>query len=170
VTIAALLAPGPGLTEPLIAIHRRTLVPAVVVGGSSRGRSGVARLLHRESPVRDGRFVRVDSAREEVRLRAALESWRFGAESVRRPGPVLDAAGGTLFVDNVETLSPATQRLLLALASCRLDESESAPRWPGRMILGNPRDLAADSAQGRFLSELWDCVDKLRVDLAARSR
>lgn len=169
-TIAALLEPGPGLSEPLIAIHRRTLVPAVVAGGTSRGRAGVARLLHRESPVRDGRFVRVDCAREEVRLRAALESWRFGAESARRPGPVLDAAGGTLFVDHVELLSSATQRLLLALASSRLDESESAPGWPGRLILGNPRDLAAESADGRFLADLWDCVDKLRVDLAGRSR
>jgi DNA-binding NtrC family response regulator len=112
--------------------------------------------------------VRLDCAREESRLRAALESWRFGSQSAGRPGPVLEAAGGTLFVDNVEALAPAGQRLLLALASSRLDESESG--WTGRLILGNPRDLAAESAQGRFLSELWDCVDKLRVDLAARMR
>ena len=137
----------------------------MVVGGTADRRVQVARAFHRESPLRDGPFVSVDCEREEEQLRAALLDWT-GAASGSEPNPYRAAERGTLFLDQVERLSPDSQRLLLALAR-RLGGPVGGGDAPcaGRLVTGNPAGLAEAVASGRFMPALLDALDRVRVQL-----
>src|SRR2546427_190653 len=83
------------------------------------------------------------------------------------PNPCRAAERGTLYLDQVDRLSLDTQRLLVALAR-RLGGGPitggDAP-CAGRLVTGNPSGLAEAVAAGRFLSELLDALDRVRVQL-----
>jgi DNA-binding NtrC family response regulator len=145
----------------------------LVVGGTVERRDQVARAFHQESPLRTGPFVYVDCARDEDRLRVALEDWMAApTELIGTPmNPYRDAEQGTLFLDPVEKLSLDTQRLLLALAR-RLHGAPGADTdapCVGRLVSGNPRGLGDAVSEGRFMAALYDALDKVRVELEAES-
>ena len=73
----------------------------------------------------------------------------------------------TLFLDQVECLSLDSQRLLLVLAQRLGGAAITGGDAPcaGRLITGNPNGLAEAVASGRFLSELLDALDRVRVQL-----
>jgi DNA-binding NtrC family response regulator len=156
--------PAAGLAR----LQREGLTSVMVVGGSTERRDQVARAFHRESPLHDGPFVSVDCGHDEERLRAALTAW-LEPDSAAEPNPYRAAERGTLYLDQVERLSPDSQRLLLALAR-RLGGGPitggDAP-CAGRLITGNPNGLAEAVAAGRFMSELLDALDRVRVQLEA---
>ncbi|TMQ68847.1 MAG: hypothetical protein E6K81_16220 [Candidatus Eisenbacteria bacterium] len=137
-----------------------------LVGGTAARRDQVARAFHRESPLHDGPFVSVDCGSDEERLRAALEGWLEPGEA-KEPNPYQAAERGTLFLDQVERLSLDSQRLLLVLAQRLGGAAITGGDAPcaGRLITGNPNGLAEAVASGRFLSELLDALDRVRVQL-----
>jgi len=134
----------------------------LVLGGSPDDRTQLARAFHRDSPNHAGAFVRIDCGRDEPLLAAALQDF-LSAAGAPAGNPVLEATGGTLFLDSIASLAPRSQRLLLELVS--LTPGGAADPWDGRLIVGNRDDLAPDIAAGRFLAALYDCLDKLRVQL-----
>lgn len=138
----------------------------MVVGGTADRRDQVARAFHRESPLHDGPFVNVDCGQEEERLRSALQGW-LEPGAAAEPNPYRAAERGTLYLDQVERLSADSQRLLLVLAR-RLGGGPitggDAP-CAGRLVTGNPNGLAEAVAAGRFMPELLDALDRVRVQL-----
>lgn len=149
----------------LIRLHRHSLTNVVVIGGTSARRAEVARSFHRESPLRGAAFVAVDAASDGEALSGALAAWTGEHED---PGhPYAGAEHGTLFVDQVERLSPESQRLLLALAKRLLGEPAQGREvaCPGRIVVGNAVALAPAVGAGRFLATLYDALDKVRVEL-----
>ena len=101
---------------------------------------------------------------DEARLATALHEFLSSAGAL--PGnPVFEANGGTLFLDSIGRLSQRTQRMLLELAS--RGPGTPAGGWRGRLVIGNGDDLVAELESGRFLDTLYDCVDKLRIELDA---
>ena len=68
------------------------------------------------------------------------------------------AAGGTIFIDEVSGLGPATQFALLDL----LDAGGGA-----RVIAGTYRDLAAEALSGRFHADLFYKLDAIRIRMPA---
>ncbi len=68
------------------------------------------------------------------------------------------AAGGTIFIDEVSGLGPATQFALLDL----LDAGGGA-----RVIAGTYRDLAAEAQAGRFHADLFYKLDAIRIRMPA---
>ena len=138
----------------------------LVLGGSAEDRTQLARSLHRESANHAGAFVRLDSDRDEATLAVALQEF-LSAAGATNGNPILQAAGGTLFIDSIASLSPHTQRLLLELVSRTDGTAAGLCRW--RLVTGTGTDLSPDVEAGRFLTALYDCLDKLRIQLEKAS-
>ncbi len=82
----------------------------LLVGEPGSGREAFARYLHGESPRANAPFVAlVSSALRETDAQEQL----LGREE--RPGLLEEAAGGTLFINDIEDLPPAAQRVLLGV-------------------------------------------------------
>ena len=69
--------------------------------------------------------------------------------------------------DSILTLPIPTQHLLLDFAThCLGGEERRGPvAWAGRLVVGSAEDPADAIAAGTFLLELYDCVNKVRIDL-----
>jgi DNA-binding NtrC family response regulator len=141
----------------------------LVVGGSPAERLCVARAVHGESVLRLGPFVAVDCATEEPKLREALSDWLGFAGRTNSAHPLWSAERGTLFLDAIGRLSADTQQQLLAFAARDLlNSSGREARGAGRLAAGCDEDPWDLVAQGRFLAQLADVLDKIRVDLDPR--
>lgn len=143
-----------------------SLTSVLVLGGSAEDRTQLARSLHRESANHAGAFVRLDSDRDEATLAVALQEF-LSAAGATNGNPILQAAGGTLFIDSIASLTPHTQRLLLELVSRTDGTAAGLCRW--RLVTGTGTDLSPDVEAGRFLTALYDCLDKLRIQLEKAS-
>ena len=96
----------------------------------------------------------------------ALRAWA-SAGSSSPTNPFREAEEGTLYLERVEDVPPDTQPLLLALALRLQGDRVGGIEWPcaGRLVVGNPRPLAAVVSEGRFDPALDDALDKVRVEL-----
>ena len=140
------------------------MMNVLLVGGSEPWRTRLAETVHRESPVHDGPLVRVDGRREEEQLACALLGW-IGSTGVDHGAHTLRAASrGTLFVDWITCLSEGVQRLLLTLALREpTDAGWGVDAWCGRIVAGSSVDPATAVARGSFSAELFDALDKIRI-------
>lgn len=138
----------------------------LILGGSAGDRLQLARAFHREDRHHARTFVRLHCGRDAAHLSAALHDF-LSAPGAPAGNPICAAAGGTLFLDSIANLPPAGQRLLLELAS--RTSGTPAGSWHGRLVIGNSTDLSAEVEAGRFLARLYDCLDKLRIELEAAS-
>lgn len=159
-SVASALATRPG------ARLRLSLAHLLVIGGSAAERLRIARLVHDESALRLGPFIALDCAREEPKLQNALSDWLGTAPAAH---PLWSAERGSLFLDSIGEISQETQVQLLAFASRELS-SVPAPerRGAARLMVGSDEDLWDLVAQGQFLAQLADVLDKIRVDLDVR--
>jgi len=158
---------GVRVTPPagLFKLHRNHLSNVLILGGSAEQRIHVAFSFHHYSQLSGGPFVSIDCAYESQRLGSGLEAW-LGGYSQPADDPIRTAAKGTLFLDSIASLTLDIQRLLQAFTRRDLDGmSNSTCRWGGRLVVGNQAPLAAPVRAGRFLSELYDSLDKVRLEL-----
>jgi DNA-binding NtrC family response regulator len=90
---------------------------ALVTGESGTGKSLVARAIHHRSPRRDKPFIEVSGgALPETLLESDLFGHMKGAFTGAisdKPGRFLAADGGTIFLDEINSASPAMQVKLL---------------------------------------------------------
>ena len=151
----------------LVRLHRHSVVTVLVIGGDPARRCGIAQLFHRESALRGGPFVKIDCSTEEERLRLALQAWLSPACTERAISAVRAADRGTLFLDGVESLSRDAQRQLLEWTRRSSDSpfGGEGVQWLGRLVAGSDEPLAPRVARGSFLRELYDVIDKVRVEL-----
>lgn len=153
----SLVGTSPAMLEvyKVIAQVAPTGASVLIVGESGTGKEFVARTIHRRSG-RGGPFVSVAaSALPEGALAAEL----FGREDAAgaRKGMFEEAAEGTLYIDEIESLGPAIQARLL-----RFIEERAITREGGgasvpldvRLVVASSRDLEEESASGRFRSDL----------------
>jgi two-component system nitrogen regulation response regulator NtrX len=114
----------------------------LIVGESGTGREAFARYLHTLSPRTAGPFVPLAAGSV---TEGNAEELLFGTEGggATRPGLLEQAEHGTLFVNGLEDLPPAAQRLLLAAI-----ESASFTRKGGRVAVGLDARLISSAQPG----------------------
>jgi len=168
-----------GKSESLARMFRR-MVPAaqmeqlnvLLTGPTGSGKSLIAGVLHRNSSRATGPFVAVNCAAISAEL---VESELFGHEKgaftgadARRIGRFEAADGGTIFLDEIGDMAPATQAKVL-----RVLQERSFERVGGtqpidvdvRVIAATHRDLAADVKSDRFREDLYYRLRVVEIEL-----
>ena len=152
-----------------------TRTPVVIVGEEGTGKSLLARTIHANSPRADKPFAEVVcGGLDESQLERELFGQSFGRADANgmldRPGEIARAHGGTLFLDDVASLSPGLQRQLLRLLQ---DGEYDAPgsveptRVDVRIIMASGESLSNLVEQGRFRRDLYDRVGVVCLRLPA---
>jgi len=144
----------------------------LVEGESGTGKELVARALHHLSEQRRGPYVAVNCA---ALPDALLESELFGyvrgafTDAKRnKPGRFALAAGGTIFLDEIGSVSGALQVKLLRVLQERVFEplgGVAPTRMEARVIAATNRDLAALVQAGEFRQDLYYRLNVVRLQL-----
>ncbi len=139
----------------------------LIVGERGTGKKTLARLLHARSPRHEGVFE-VFSCRGQ--RGADLEAELFGRGSDKGepdPGLLARVAGGTLFLDDVQCLSPALQAHVLRIVrdtECHA-LGERGPRIDTRLVLGCSEELGPLVERGEFRSDLFYALSAVTIQL-----
>src|SRR5579872_7019573 len=144
----------------------------LITGETGTGKEVVAHALHHNSPRRAQRFVALNcSAIPETLLEAELFGHVRGAFTGAvgtRQGRLEQAHKGTLFLDEVGTMSPALQAKLLRVLQEREFErvgDSHTIRIDVRIIAATHSDLARMVAEGTFREDLFYRLNVIPVKL-----
>lgn len=140
----------------------RSDLPVLITGPNGCGKEMIADVIHRNSAVRDGPYVKVNAGALPADL---MEAELFGAEAgaytgadKTRTGRFEAADGGTLFLDEIGNLPLVGQIKLLRVLQTgtfeRLGSTETRTANV-RLISATNADLPALIAQGRFREDLY---------------
>ncbi|VTR95289.1 response regulator with -like aaa-type and dna-binding domains : Response regulator with CheY-like receiver, AAA-type ATPase, and DNA-binding domains OS=Singulisphaera acidiphila (strain ATCC BAA-1392 / DSM 18658 / VKM B-2454 / MOB10) GN=Sinac_0782 PE=4 SV=1: Response_reg: Sigma54_activat: HTH_8 [Gemmata massiliana] len=147
-------------------------VTVLILGESGTGKELVARALYQHSARADGPFVAINCAAIPDAL---LESELFGHErgsftgaDRKRIGKFEQAHGGTIFMDEIGDMSPATQAKVL-----RLLQDQRFERVGGnetietnvRVVAATNQNLAALVAAGKFREDLFYRLNSFTIPL-----
>src|SRR5438128_2649462 len=159
-----IIGESPAVQEVLVKLEQMAPANATVLieGESGTGKELVARAIHDLSPRRGKPFIAVNCAAIPDTL---LESELFGHEkgaftgaAERRLGRFELADGGTIFLDEVGEMAPATQVQLLRVLEDRpfLRVGGTQPiKVDVRVIAATNKSLKEDVALGRFRDDLF---------------
>jgi formate hydrogenlyase transcriptional activator len=162
--LRVLTGDSPAMKAVRLAIQQvaRTDSTVLILGETGTGKELVARAIHQLSPRRDHLLVTVNCA---ALAPGVIVSELFGHEqgaftgaTRRRPGRFELAHRGTIFLDEVGELPPATQVMLLRVLQERVIERVGGSEPVAvdvRVIAATHLDLAAARNQGRFREDLF---------------
>lgn len=145
-------------------------IDVLIEGETGTGKELVASLLHRQGARRGKPFVAVDCGALTEGL-AEVELFGHAADSVphtrlSREGQIVAANGGTLLLDEIDSMPLSLQARLLRV----IEEREVQPIGETRPVVVDLRiiattktDLAAAVAAGTFRADLFYRLDTVRV-------
>jgi transcriptional regulator with PAS, ATPase and Fis domain len=162
------------LAREIEAVERAADLPStiLILGESGTGKDRLARAIHDVSSRSGSPFVRVDAANLSDEL---FESELFGHERgaftgavSAKPGLLEVAEAGTVYLDEVSSLSPAAQakflRVLQEKNFRRLAGVTTHP-FRARLIVSSRRDLASLVERGAFRDDLFYRIDVVSIRL-----
>jgi DNA-binding NtrC family response regulator len=146
-------------TAEMVARSKSTIL---ITGETGTGKEMVARAIHYHSGQREMPLIKVNCAAIPETL---LESELFGhvrgaftGATTSKKGKFALADGGTIFLDEIGTMSPALQAKFLRVLQEREFEplgSERTLKVDVRVIAATNRDLRQMVADGRFQEDLY---------------
>jgi len=155
---------SPALRVLLDQVSRVARTPATVLltGESGTGKEVIARVLHEDSPRREGPFVKVNCAAIpetliESELFGCVKGAYTGADRAR-DGRFQQADRGTLFLDEIADMSLAAQaKVLRALQEGEVERvgGDKPDKVDVRVVAATNRDLGGEVARGRFREDLF---------------
>ncbi len=144
----------------------------LITGETGTGKELVARAIHNRSAQRDMPLIKVNCAAIPESL---LESELFGhvkgaftGALTTKKGKFALADGGTIFLDEIGTLTPALQSKLLRVLQEREFEplgSERSERVDLRVIAATNRDVRQMVADGKFQEDLFYRLNVIPIAL-----
>ena len=162
------------LAREIAALERAADLPStiLILGESGTGKDRLARAIHDVSLRAARPFVRVDAANLSDDL---FESELFGHERGAFTGAISAKKGllevaedGTVYLDEVSSLSPAAQAKFLRVLqerNFRRLAGVSVHPLRARLIVSSRRDLATLVEQGTFRDDLFYRIDVVSVRL-----
>lgn len=144
----------------------------LMTGPSGTGKSLLAKAIHYRSARHDKPFVEVScGALPETLLESELFGHVKGAFTGainEKEGKFLIANGGTIFLDEISTASPAMQVKLLRVLQERQFEAVGSNQTISvdtRVILATNKDLAEEVKLGRFREDLYYRINVVTINL-----
>jgi DNA-binding NtrC family response regulator len=144
----------------------------LITGETGTGKELVARAIHNRSAQRDMPLIKVNCAAIPESL---LESELFGhvrgaftGATTSKKGKFALADGGTIFLDEIATMSQTLQAKLLRVLQEREFEplgAERTERVDVRVIAATNRDLRQLVADGRFQEDLFYRLNVIPIEL-----
>lgn len=145
--------------------------PILIRGEAGTGKKHVARCLHYTGR-RTGPFIPVycgahQAGHQEAELFGQIKG--YDADSLTdRPGALVLAQHGTVLLEDIDALTPESQkRLLRALRSHEVQRmgGERIERTDARIIATTQVDLEAEVQAGRFDKELYAAIDGFELEV-----
>ncbi len=165
-----------GVSAPMRDLFRRlqkgapTDLTVLVQGETGTGKELVAQAVHDASPRKNKPFVIVDCGSIAPTLAEATlfghEKGAFTGATSARESPFVEAAGGTIFLDELGELPLDVQpKLLRALAERRVKPvgSNTYKDFDARVVAATRRDLEAAVNAGTFRSDLYFRLAQVRA-------
>ncbi len=144
----------------------------LITGETGTGKELVARAIHDRSAQRDMPLIKVNCAAIPETL---LESELFGhvrgaftGATTTKKGKFALADGGTIFLDEIGTMSPTLQSKLLRVLQEREVEplgSERTEKIDVRVIAATNRDLRQMVADGKFQEDLFYRLNVIPIEI-----
>ncbi len=167
-----------GISPPMREVYRilkrieDTDITVLITGESGTGKELIAEAIHRHSPRRDKPFIKLNCVAIPEGL---LESELFGYEKGaftgahrRKEGKFELADGGTIFLDEIGDMSPATQAKILRVIQDKVIEhvGGTTPRQVDvRIIAATNKDLTQAVKDGNFREDLFFRLNVMSVHL-----
>jgi DNA-binding NtrC family response regulator len=154
-----------------------TSMPVLITGETGTGKEVAARLLHAWSPRRQKRFVPINCAAiPDELMEAELFGYARGAFSgavQRYDGQLTAAAGGTVFLDEIDDTPLATQTKLLRVLEDRVVSRLGENVWHEvdfRLLAATNRDLRPLIQAGLFGADLYERLAIVTIQLLPLSQ
>ncbi|MGH9314674.1 MAG: sigma-54 interaction domain-containing protein, partial [Vicinamibacterales bacterium] len=156
-------------TAQLVAKSKSTVL---ITGETGTGKELVARAIHDRSAQREMPLIKVNCAAIPETL---LESELFGhvrgaftGAATNKKGKFALADGGSIFLDEIGTMSPALQAKLLRVLQEREFEplgAERSQKVDVRVIAATNRDIRQMVADGRFQEDLYYRLNVIPISI-----
>jgi len=173
-SVIGIVGSSPAMHRVLDLVERvaPTLATVLITGETGTGKEVTARAIHRLSPRIRKPFVTVScAALPETLLESELFGHRKGSftgATTDRPGLLEKATGGTVFLDEVETLTPLMQAKILRAVEertiQRLGASHDIP-VDFRLLAATNEDLVQLVKRGDFREDLFFRLNVFPIEI-----